>query len=287
MPAGRLLVRVMLAITLVATSFSGSSAQVAQKKDAPPEPAVRGTLVRKSGTLLFIQPDGELQPRRFDVKPSRTILEPKFAAFIKDLAIGALVEFSYGRDSAGRRSANVLVLAAPGSFGVVTGVVIDKSDKVDAIEIQDAELKNERFCPHWRIGGEYKPPGGFDKEMLKAIVDVSIGDRVEVHWTKDDHLRVSTMRLVELSPRGLKKYGDEAGTVTGKLIEKGKDWVVIQTDDGDKQRYLPQKIIGGLGQLDYDVLRSIAELKIGDAVEARWFREGERRVYSLKAVAAK
>ena len=61
----------------------------------------------------------------------------------------------------------------------------------------------------------------------------------------------------------------------------------IELRDGDKQRYVPQKIIGGLGQLDYDVLRSIAALKVGDAVEGRWFREGERRVYSLKAVAGK
>ena len=49
--------------------------------------------------------------------------------------------------------------------------------------------------------------------MLQAIVDVNIGDRVDVHWTKDDHIRVSTLRLLELSERGKKRLGDAAGTI--------------------------------------------------------------------------
>jgi hypothetical protein len=143
----------------------------------------------------------------------------------------------------------------------------------------------ERFCPHWRVGGEYTAKGDFDREMLKAIVDVNIGDRVEVHWTKDDYLRVSTMRLVELSERGQKKLGDTVGTVTGKVVEKGKDWIAIQADAGGKQRYLPQRIIGASGQLDYDILRTIGTLKVGDTAEARWFTDGERRLYFLKTAA--
>ena len=190
----RAMVCVAWAVITTAMAWAATSAEGADKKETAAELALRGTLVRKSGTAVFVQTDGELQPRRFELKAPGTVLDPKFAAYVKDLAIGTLVELSYGRDSAGRRSANILVLAAPGAFGQMTGVVTDKSDKTDAIEVRDEQGKTERFCPHWRIGGDYKPPGGFDREMLKAIVDLSIGDRVEVHWTKDDHIRVSTMR---------------------------------------------------------------------------------------------
>lgn len=282
MPVHRTMLCIVLEIVATAISCAGAWGQTPQKKDAQPDPPVRGVLMRKSGSLLFIQADGDLQPRRFDLKTRGTILEPKFAAYIKDLPLGTLIELSYGRDSAGRRSSNILVLAQPGSFGAMAGIVTDKSDKVDALEVRDDAGKMLRFCPHWRVGGEYKPPGNFDKEMLKAIVDVNVGDRVEVYWTKDDHLRVSTLRLLDLSERGQKKLGDAAGIVHGKVAEKGKDWISIQAEDGDKQRYVPQRIIGAHGQLDYDIVRTIGSLKVGDPVEARWFADGERRLYYLK-----
>jgi hypothetical protein len=273
-------IRVALAIFVATMGGAIATGQTPQKKEIPPELAVRGVLVRKSGSLLFIRADGDQQPRRFDLREPGTIMDPTFAANIKDLALGTLIELSYGRDSAGRRSSNIWILAEPGSFGAMTGIVTDKSDKNGSIDVRDDAGKIESFLPHWR--GD-----GFDKEMLRAIVDVNIGDRVDIHWTKDDHIRVSTLRLLELSEQGKKRLGDAAGTVRGKVVEKGKDWVAIQADGGDKQRYLPQRIIGVKGQLDYDILRTIASLKAGDPVEAGWFRDNERTLYFLKPAAGK
>jgi hypothetical protein len=273
---------ICVALGICVATMGGASAtgQTAQTKEVPPELAVRGVLVRKSGSLLFIRADGDLQPRRFELKEPGTIMDPTFAANIKDLALGTLIELSYGRDSAGRRSSNIWILAEPGSFGAMTGIVTDKSDKNGMIEVRDDAGKIESFLPHWR-------GNGFDKEMLRAIADINIGDRVDVHWTKDDHIRVSTLRLLELSEQGKKKLGDAAGTVSGKVVEKGKDWVAIQADDGDRQRYVPQRIVGVKGQLDYDILRTIASLKVGDPVVAGWLRDNEPRLYSLNPAVGK
>jgi hypothetical protein len=274
------MMRVAMGIFVATIGGAIATGQTPQTKEVPPELAVRGVLVRKSGSLLFIRPDGDQQPRRFDLREPGTIMDAQFAANIKDLALGTLIELSYGRDSAGRRSSNIWVLAEPGSFGAMTGIVTDKSDKNGTLEVRDDAGKIESFLPHWR--GD-----GFDKEMLRAIVDVNMGDRVDVHWTKDDHIRVSTLRLLELSEQGKNKLGDAAGTVIGKVVEKGKDWVTIQADQGEKQRYLPQRIIGGKGQLDYEILRTIASLKVGNPVEAGWFSDSERRLYLLKLAAGK
>ena len=87
------------------TGGATATGQTAQKNEVAPELAVRGVLVRKSGSLLFIRADGDQQPRRFELREPGTVMDPKFAASIKELALGTLIELSYGRDmpAAGRR----------------------------------------------------------------------------------------------------------------------------------------------------------------------------------------
>ena len=75
------------------------------------------------------------------------------------------------------------------------------------------------------------------------------------------------------------------GRSSGKVVEKGKDWVAIQADGGDKQRTCRKESSSVKGQLDYDILRTIASLKVGDPVEAGWFGNDERSLYSLKPAA--
>jgi hypothetical protein len=206
-------------------------------------------------------------------------MNAKDAAFFRDLPVGSEVELTLRPDR--RNVANVLLLAGPGKFGLLTGTVTDKSPAW--IDIKDDQGDTERYMPHWRI----VPYQGLDKEMVEAIAQRNIGDRVEVRWSVDDHRRVSTMRLRALSPQASASPGSEGGTVVGNVVEKGKHWLVIKSAESPAQRYLPQHVVGTKDELDKDILRAIAKAKVGDRVEAMWFRDGERRMYSLKpAVAA-
>jgi hypothetical protein len=110
-----------------------------------------------------------------------------------------------------------------------------------------------------------------------------------------------------LAPKATTLPGGEGGTVVGTVVEKGKDWLTIkpakpaespaqlavrselqgyglesESADSSTQRYLPQRIIGTTDELDKDILRAITKTKVGDRVEVLWFRDGERRMYSLK-----
>ena len=87
------------------------------------------------------------------------------------------------------------------------------------------------------------------------------------------------MRVLAMSPQAAKS---DAGIVAGEVLEKGKGWIVIQSGDGERQRYVPQPVLGTNGELDKAVERAIAQAKVGRRVEAEWFDDGERRLYSLK-----
>jgi len=120
--------------------------------------------------------------------------------------------------------------------------------------------------------------------MLAALAERSVGDRVEIHWVSDDRVRVDTLRILALAPPKAPQP-DKAGEFVGKVDDKGKDWVTLRADDGAQARYLPQRIIGAKDSFDNDVLRAIAAAKPG-GLDAKWFRDGERRLYSLKKPAA-
>jgi len=183
------------------------------------------------------------------------------------------------------------LVAAPPGTGVVVGTVTGKATTYVLgksncyIEVKDDKGKVERYVIHWTMEG-YPPPGGYDKEMLAAVALRNVGDRVEIRFTSDEAHRVHTMRVLAISPQATSQPGFDGGTVVGKVMEKGKDFVVIKPDDADPERYLPQRIVGEKDSLDKGVLRVMGNTAIGSRVEAKWFKDGERRIYALRPAAA-
>jgi len=273
---------VVCAFLVVTALASDSSAQPA----APAAKTVRGTLVAKTNTTFDIQAEGEKEARRYVFVPAGFKPDTKTAAFIQSLAVGSEVQVDWMLAGDGLHIKNIAVLAPPGRSGLLVGTVTDKSPDLlkpktpgmKWIEVKDEQGKAERYSPHWRIEG-YAPPGGFDKDMLEAMAQRNVGDRVEIRWIKDDHVRVSTMRVLELAADPPEGAG---GSVVGKVVAKDKDSVTLQAEGQEKQRYLPQRVIGTKDELDPDVLKAIAAAKVGDKLEARWLGEGERRLYFLK-----
>jgi len=265
-----------LSAALALAAAPGAGAE--PPKPAPAGEVVRGTLVAKSDTSLDVQPEDELQVSRCPLVPAGFVvtLDPKFQAFLRDLAIGSEVQLLVVAEPTGRRVTNVTVLALPGKWGKLTGTVMTVGP--GRLELQDSDGKKRMFAAPFTATGP-------DKEMTAAIAQRTVGDRVEIRWTTDDHVRVSTMRVLALSAQAVEKAGFEGGTVIGQVVDKDKDSVTIKADDGRQERYLPQRIVGVKDGLDKDVLKAIGAARVGDRLEARWFRDGERRLYSLKPAA--
>lgn len=261
----------------------------APKLAAPAGPTVRGTLVARNGGILDVRDETEATPRRYVLVPPGSTADAKATAFINSLVIGSEVKLVWAPWGGGRMITSLFILAAPGRFGLLAGTVTDKtpdlqdpkSNSFKWIEVQDDQGNKERYSPQWIMSGN-PPTGGMDKELLQAMIDRNIGDRVEIRWMKDDHVRVSSMRLLALSPKATAQPGGEGGIVVGRVMQKGKDWVSVKANDGKPERYLPQRVIGEKDQLDRDVLRALATAKVGDPIEIAWFRDGDRRIYSWK-----
>lgn len=276
MPIQRAVRRILVVVGLLATGLAMPQSGAAAEPSVNVNKTLRGTLVGKSGKSIQVRPDEETQARIFILAPAGTVLDPKVAKFVRELEIGSEVEVTATPD--GHRISSLLFLNAPGTFGLLNGVVTEKT--ATSIDIKDDSGKTERYIPPWT-------DAGFVKEMLQAIAQRNVGDRVQIRVAVDDHRRVSTMRLLARSPNAPPPASDEGGTIVGQFVEKGKDWITIQTDAGEKERFVPQRVIGAGEDLDKDVLKAIAIAKRGDRLEASWFKDGERRLYSLKAVAAR
>jgi hypothetical protein len=72
----------------------------------------------------------------------------------------------------------------------------------------------------------------------------------------------------------------KSGTVTGEVTAKDKNWIEVKADGEEKARkYVPYWRGGNTGGFDKDVLKTIAEVKIGSRVRLEWeFNERPRAV---------
>ncbi len=238
---------------------------------------IRGMLVAKTGRTLDVRPEDERRARHIVLAPRGSKMSPKFRAFLASLVIGSEVAVAVTRNAAGRRKVNVTVLSAPGKWGKLTGTVASVGQ--GRLVLEDGDGKTRMFAaPHLATGP--------DKEMTAAIARRNVGDRVEVRWRQDDWVRVRTIRVLDISPQAAAKPGFAGGTAVGKVIKKGKDFVVIKPDQGDPQRYVLQTIAGAKDLPDKDMVTAIAAVKVGDRVEAKWFKDGDPRLYSVKPAGA-
>jgi hypothetical protein len=257
-----------------------TSAALASAADKPHAgQAVRGELVSRTATTLVVRPEGQQETRQYSIPPL-SAMDAKTATFFRNLAAGSLVQVTavHGQSS---RSMDVLLLAGPGKFGLLEGTVAAKAPLADPkklpdwVEIKDDKGDSKRYTPVWT--GK-----AFDPEMAKAISQRTVGDRVEIRWVEDDHRRVKTMRVLATAPQ---TAADDAGLIVGRVVDKGKDWLTIESDGGEKNRYVPQPVVGTNGELDKEVQRNMSRVKVGRRVEGLWFDDGERRLYLLKPMA--
>ena len=218
----------------------------------------------QSEVSIDVVPEGEKRAQRFQLVSPGAVLDPKAAAFSRGLPLGSEVQVTWTRDVGGRRVTNLAFIAGPGESGLLSGKVTDKS--ATWIDIREDQGKIDRYSPHWMIAG-YAPPGGLEKEMLAAIAQRNIGDRVQIRWVIiEGNRRVSTMRVLAIATPATGQPATECGTVIGLVVDHGKDWVTIKNENEDPQRY-PPNASRASGELDKDVSRRIATISRGELVE--------------------
>jgi hypothetical protein len=81
--------------------------------------------------------------------------------------------------------------------GTFAGTVSEKGE--NWIRVKTADGKSERFMPRW-VGGMPADGGGLDKDMLRIIAAVKVGDKVEVKFVVDERPRVVELKVVESAP---------------------------------------------------------------------------------------
>jgi hypothetical protein len=77
------------------------------------------------------------------------------------------------------------------------------------------------------------------------------------------------------------------GTWTGKVTEKGADWIRVLNGDGKSERFTPQWV-GGMppaGGLDKAMVAKIQLVKVGSAVKIKWVWNERMRVVELTVTA--
>jgi hypothetical protein len=171
------------------------------------------------------------------------------AVFLKRIFLGFLWLFSWG---------NILA-----EEGVMEGILSTKSDSW--IEVVDDGGFLHRFIPVWTGKGPANG-GGFDADTLDQMKELVVGNRVEVEWVHDGHLRVLSARVL------MPKYPE--GTFVGYLLRSSKRWIDVQNiDEGKPWRfYLPW--VGGYpsegGGYDTKILRELQIRKATDPVRFKW-----------------
>lgn len=147
--------------------------------------------------------------------------------------------------------------------GVMEGILSSKADHW--IEVVDDGGFLHRFIPVWTGKGPANG-GGFDTETLKQMKEIVVGNRVEVNWFHDGHLRVLSARVL------MPKYPE--GTFVGYLLRSSKRWIDVQNiDEGKPWRfYLPW--VGGYpsdgGGYDTKILKDLQIRKATDPVRFKW-----------------
>jgi hypothetical protein len=82
-----------------------------------------------------------------------------------------------------------------GKKGTVTGIVAAKGD--NWIEIKaDGEEKPRRYTLNWK-GGQPKDGGGYDKEIVAQMKEISLKTRVRLEWSFHERPRVDKIEVLK------------------------------------------------------------------------------------------
>jgi len=182
----------------------------ARERVEPREPDAKagttiGVIIEKGDNAIRVKPEeGEsvrFMPRWIGNAPAQgggldKEMLRKFAA----LKVGDKVRVEWIL-AEGKRAVAVEVLAkaeeppAPDArAGTAVGVVTELGDLW--LRVKEEDGTSQRYTPRW-IGGMPADGGGLDKEMVRKIGTVRVGDKVRIEWIYEERLRVVALEILE------------------------------------------------------------------------------------------
>ena len=92
------------------------------------------------------------------------------------------------------RIVSVEMLVPEEKEGTTTGVLTAKGE--NWIEVTPEGGAAQRYMPRW-VGGAPNQGGGFDKDILRAFAELTVGQKVTVKWKYDERLRALEVHAAE------------------------------------------------------------------------------------------
>jgi len=175
--------------------FSGGGAAAASE-------AAGGTLVgiltAKGINWIEVKAEGQAESKRYIPEWRGGMPEngggpdEQTLAAIKRLPVSNLVRMDWTETEGHLRVLKIEMIAPEQKEGAAEGTVVARGDAW--IDVKPAQGYTERYMPRW-IGGMPKDGGGLDRDMLRALGQLKVGDAVRVRWVYDERKRVVEVQV--------------------------------------------------------------------------------------------
>jgi len=173
----------------ILTALSLSLASDAREENG----VLEGILIAKDKNSITVLPDGAKESKRFTphwrggLPKDGGGLDKKMLEEIRNLITTNRVRVKWEFEER-PRVVKVVALMPKSKKGTVRGTVVAKSkNSIDVKPFGKGPV--ERYLPHWR-GGNPSIGGGLDKEVLRKLAPIKVGQKVTVNWEYEERKRV-------------------------------------------------------------------------------------------------
>jgi len=189
--------RVVIAAVLASGLRLGHAARAEEKRTTPTAKSgkVIGILTAKTDTEITVKPEGKPEEQTFLLAPPGGTPSASVQAAAKTLFIPNLVALRWQRQQDQPVVTRLQAIMPKVRTGTVIGTIVgqESTDKSIYIDVKPAGGRGftERYWPRF-LPNE----GGFDKEMIKIIGRLNVGDRVKLTWVCDERKRAAKVQVI-------------------------------------------------------------------------------------------
>ena len=150
-----------------------------------------GIVMKKDGEAIEIRSDSNAEPLRLTPQV-RDGVDKEMREQFEKLALGSRIQVAWVKQEHPRAMKIRVLWTRPEaanderrSTGNAVGVITEKG--ADFVRIKSENGESERYTPRWSGDG---PKAGLDKEMVRALEKLKVGDKVRLEWVLEEHRRI-------------------------------------------------------------------------------------------------
>ena len=141
------------------------------------------------------------------------------------------------------------------------------------VEVKEDQGLLERYLAPWQ-GDSPARGGGFDLKTLGDFKELVVGNRVQLDWFWDGHLRVRSIKIINPFKR--------KGVMNGILVQKGDRWIDVESEDSFLPWRFYPKWVGGMpesgGGYNPTTLAFFDKFDVNDPVRIVWSYDHRPRI---------